>query len=41
MAILPKAVYRFTALFIKIPEEFFRNLERTIFSFTTTTNNNK
>ena len=33
MAILPKAIYRFNTMPIKIPAKFFKDLERTVFNF--------
>jgi hypothetical protein len=33
MAILPKAIYRFTIISIKIPAQFFTSLERATLSF--------
>jgi hypothetical protein len=34
MANIPKAFYRFSAMSIKIPTQFFKNMERAILNFT-------
>jgi hypothetical protein len=34
MAILSKAVYKFNTISIKIPTQFFKDMERTILNFT-------